>query len=127
MPSQETAFRRDKVLYWEKATPDRYGQSKVLAPVEVKVRWDDKRTLARDAQGNTITLDAMIVAAREFKPGSIVLHETLSYYVGTGSDATPLDLYEVITYDKTPDIKNRFSAYVVGLARYRGDLPEIVS
>ncbi len=127
MPAQEIAFRRDKVLYWAKATPDRYGQAQVSPPVEVVVRWDDKITLARDAQGNNRTLDAQIVAAREFLPGSLVLHQTESYYLGTGSDVEPLELYEVITYDKTPDIKNRASAYVVGLARYRGNLPLIVS
>lgn len=127
MPHQETAFRRDYVLYWERSTPDRHGQSKVLPYIEVKVRWDDNLTLGRDSQGNPVAYDAQIVAAREFKPGSIVLHQTEDYYVGTGSEALHLELYEVVSYDKTPDIKNRAKAYVVKLKRFRGDFPEVVS
>ena len=129
MPAQENAFRRDEVVYWEKGTPDRYGQATVNAPVAVKVRWDDKQTLRRDSQGNDRTLDALIVAKQEMTPGSVVLHETLDYYVGTGSDSDegPLELYEVVTNDKTPDIKNRANAYVIGLQRYKGDLPTVTS
>lgn len=128
MPAQEIAFRRDKVLYWERYFfPDRFGQATVLNAEELRVRWDDKKTLARDAQGNNVTLDATIVAAQDFVPGSIVLHQSASYYLGTGSESLPLELYEVITHDRTPDIKNRHSAFVVGLARYRGDLPEVAT
>ena len=127
MPAQEIAFRRDKILYWEKATPDRHGVRKVLPYVELRVRWDDKKTLGRDSQGNKISLDSTVIAAQNLLPQSIVLHQTEEYYVGTGSDLTPLELYEVVTMDQTPDIKNRASAYVVGLQRYRGNLPEVVS
>ncbi len=125
MPSQETAFRRDKVLYWEKGDPDRFGQATVLPYVELVVRWDDRKTLARDSQGNKVTLDSQIIAAQSMEVGSIVLHSTEAYYVGTGSETDPQELYEVITNDVTPDIKNRFSAYVIGLQRYKGDLPEV--
>ena len=127
MPAQEIAFRRDIVLYWEKATgPTRHGTAKVLPYVELVVRFDDKKTLGRDAQGNNVSLDAQIIAAQNLLPQSIVLHQTESYYLGTGSDAAPLELYEVVTMDQTPDIKNRASAYVVGLKRFRGNLPEVV-
>lgn len=127
MPSQETAFRRDWILYWEKATPDNHGQSKVLPYVELRVRWDDKKTLARDSQGNKVTLDALIIAAQEMSVGSIALHSTAAYYVGTGSETDPQELYEVVTSDVTPDLKKRALAYVIGLQRYKGDLPEIVT
>lgn len=127
MPDQETAFRNDKVLYWEKSTPDRFGQSKVSAYDELDVRWDDQAKLGRDAQGNKVQLDSTIIAAQRMLVGSIVLHETAAYYVGTGSETDPLELYEVLTENVTPDIKNRASAYVIGLGRYKGDLPEIVA
>lgn len=128
MPAQEIAFRRDKVLYWEKYTgPTRHGGAKVIPYVELRVRFDDKASLGRDAQGNNVALDATIIAAQNLLPQSIVLHQTEDYYLGTGSEATPLEFYEVVTMDRTPDIKNRASAYVVGLKKYRGDLPEVVT
>lgn len=129
MPAQETAFRNDKVVYWENvSSPDRYGQPRVSLPVQLNVRWDDKKTLGRDAKGNDVQLDATMIANRNLVVGSIVLHETLSYFVGTGSDSDENpEYYEVLTMDATPDLKNRFSAYVVGLGRYRNTLPEIVS
>ena len=128
MPAQEIAFRRSKILYWERASvPTRHGTRNVLAYVELRVRWDDEKKLGRDAQGNKISLDAQVVAAQNLLPESIVLHQTEDYYLGTGSEASPLELYEVVTMDQTPDIKNRASAYVVGLQRYRGNLPEVVT
>lgn len=127
MPAQEIAFRRDRVLYWAKGIPDRHGISKVLPYAELRVRWDDRKALVRDTQGNNVTADAMIVAAQSMAAGSVVLHQTEDYYLGTGSESRPLELYEVIRDDITPDIKNRASAYVVALARYRGNLPEVVT
>lgn len=129
MPAQENAFRQDRVVYWEYLRPNSLNEPVCLAPVEVKVRWDDKQVNARTAQGDTVTLDAQIVAKQEMVPRSIVLHESLSFFQGTGSDSDlgPLPLYEVMTNDKTPDIKNRAQAYVIGLQRYKGDLPTIGS
>ena len=133
MPSQETAFLNDTVLYWEASSaPDRFGQRgrRVHAPVEVAppsgVRIDYKKVLMRDAQGNNVKCDAQMVAGREFKVQSIVLKSTESYYMGTGSDAAPLEFFEVVAHDEVWDLKGRKSVHLVGLNRYRGDLPEVI-
>lgn len=133
MPPQETAFLNDTVLYWEASTaPDRHGTKgrRVYAPIEVTpphgVRIDDKKTLMRDAQGNNVKCDAVMTAGREFVPQSIVLKMTESYYLGTGSDSAPLEFFEVVAEDETFDLKGRASVHVVGLNRYRGNLPEVI-
>lgn len=134
MPNQETAFLNDTVLYWEASgIPTRHGdpQRKFLAPVEVAppngVRIDDKDALMRDAQGNNVKVDAKMVAGREFKEKSVVLKMTESYFLGTGSDAGPLELFEVVAHDEVFDLKGRASVHLVGLNRYRGDFPEVAS
>lgn len=134
MPDQETAFLNDTVLYWEaSSSPDRFGQRgrRVYTFVEVTppngVRIDDKKVLMRDEKGNNVKCDAQMVAGREFVPQSIVLKTTESYYMGTGSDSAPLEFFEVVAHDQVYDIKGRASVHLVGLNRYRGDLPEVIS
>lgn len=133
MPNQETAFLNDTVLYWEASdAPSRHGTKgrKVHTPVEVAppngVRIDDKKVLMRDEKGNNVKCDAQMVTGREFKVQSIVLKSTESYYMGTGSDAAPLEFFEVVAHDQTWDLKGRASVHLVGLNRYRGDLPEVI-
>ena len=133
MPPQETAFLNDTVLYWEASTaPSRHGTKGRLlhAPVEVApphgVRIDDKKVLMRDAQGNNVKCDAQMVAGREFVPQSIVLKMTEGYYMGTGSDSLPLEFFEVVAHDQVYDLKGRASVHLVGLNRYRGNLPEVI-
>lgn len=124
MPHQEHAFRRDHVLYWEKSGVDRYGQASVPStPLEIRVRFDDKKTALLTDKENSSKIDVVIVAKRAMRLQSIVLHSTLAEYMGTGSGLTSNNFLEVVSVDITPDIKNRASAYVIGLSWYKGELP----
>lgn len=127
MPAQEIAFRNDKVVYWPFVRRNRYGEPIIGSAEERTVRFDNKQTLARDPQGNKILLDASMVADREYLIGSIVHNSTIEYFVGTGSGDTPLELFEVVSYGGVDDLKKRATAYLVGLKRYKGVLPEIDS
>lgn len=131
MPPPELSYRRQKAVLWEAYGPregskryDRYGQVKVIAPVEIEVRWITKQSEALDPQGNTITLDATVVSAQKIPIGSTMWLGELSDWYGTGSGGDDSEVMQVKTSDITVDLKGRVTRYEAGLMRYRDTLPD---
>jgi hypothetical protein len=139
VPSIETADLYQSAVVWGKSTPDDYGQPRVLAPVQLAprtttggVRFLKKRRDTLDSQGNKISYDATLIAAREIVPNSLVWIGTLQdladdgHGTGTGtSDGPDSDIWEVVTADVTPDIKNRFTRWEHTMKRYKDKLPAV--
>lgn len=121
MPPLETACLKQKAVLWMADADkfDTYGEHKVTASkVELKVRWEEGNTEAIDPQGNVISVDAKVVVDRQIRIGSIMWEGCLKDVA-----ATPVDLYEVVTRNSVPDLKNRHTRRVVGLRRYSNELP----
>lgn len=130
MPQMETAWRFQKAVVFPKALADDYGEERTGTPFEVRVRWVHHRRKSMDAQGNTVMLDATVVADRVIDPGSKMWLGELADWYGTGSGSGDPDLdtelMEVMSADVTSDVKNRNKRYTMGLRKYRYETPERV-
>lgn len=135
MPPPETFERHDRAVLLEFAGVDSYGEIVRRAPVELTVRWETAdvflpggRREVRDPQGNTIALDALVVVAREIPVDSLMWKGTLEEWVGsgtgTGSDSPTSELMIVKWYSEIPDLKGRHVRRLVGLMKYRSEVPE---
>ncbi len=134
---QELHMLKQHAVLWPFSGYDRYGQPIVDFPVQICVRWLDKRREVLDPKGNTVALDATAVVDRRIQQGSWLWKGSLEdwyngvitgnrYQVGTapgapayqlGSAAFDNELMEVKTYDETPDIKARHAFRTVGMIR----------
>lgn len=104
---------------WPFTGYDSYGQPTVGQPVQIPVRWIFEKREAVDPKGNTITLDGTVIVARDIDIGSHMWLGELADWYGTGSGSNFPDelLYEVKTFQKTPDIKGRAIRRIVGIMR----------
>lgn len=123
MPAPETSNRYQHAVLWERTGADRYGEPTRGEPVELRVRWVQKRGEVTDAQGNRTPLDAAVVVDRQIPVGSLLWLGTLDSWQGTGSVGADSELHEVVTYSETPDVKGRVALRSVGLKRFRDALP----
>ena len=123
MPFQEfdRRYRVQAAVLWAAVSPvsyDRYGQTLVSAPVEIKVRWLTCRREVLDSKGNTIALDAEAVVGQQIPVGSRMWFGSLSSWAGTGSGLPDKEVHEVKVYHETPDVKGRAVRRTVGLMRW---------
>jgi hypothetical protein len=121
----EYACRFQTAVLWPADGHDPYGQPKVGCPEEITVRWVSKSRQATDANGNPITLDATVIVVQDVDPGSAMWLGTLEDWYGTGSAGQESGVMEVVTFDKTPDIKNRAIRRELGLRFYKDTLPNM--
>jgi hypothetical protein len=124
MPHHTQRNRPHDAVLWPAEGIDDYGAPKVGEPVELKVRWENRRTETTDAQGNVIALDATVVVDREIAAGSKMWKGTWDDWYGVGSAGSDVGLCEVVMSPEVPDIKGRNVRRVVGLRRFRDSLPE---
>ena len=120
MPHQETTSRHQKAVLWAANGTDDNGDVEVDAAVEIDVRWEEKRTETLDPAGNTIAADATVVVNQDIAVGSIM-------WPGELEDVAdpPVDLWQVIDFNKIPDVKGRAQRRTVMLMRHSNELPEL--
>lgn len=126
MPPLETADRHQTAQYWARIGVDRNGRVLVAdEPVELQVRWVNKRREALNAKNERIAVDVTIVTDRELEIGSILwLGEQDDFGTGTGTDDFPqTDLVQVMAMDKTTSLCNKFTRYEALCVRYTNLLP----
>jgi len=122
MPAQEAEYLFDKAVVWPFIGYTRDGQPKVGAPYEVWVRWLTKRRETKDKQGNTICLDGQAILEEDVLVDSVMRFGTLADWIQTGSDLPDTELMVVVTFDSTPDVKERDNYRCAGLMRYKNTL-----
>ena len=122
MPAIETADRHQTAMLWPASGQGDYGKHKVTAPIQIKVRWEDRQSETVDSQGNTIGTNATVVVDRVIAVGSIM-------WLGKKDDLAdpPVNLKEVVDYSAIPDVKGRKTRRVVKLVRHSNKLPAITS
>jgi hypothetical protein len=125
VPPLEQMDRHQYAVYWEALGTDSYGQSKVSDdPVELRVRWNFKRTQTVSANGTPVALDGTVVADRELVADSLLWAGRLrDLPAGTSFSEEDDELYVVTTVTVTKDIKGRNTRYEFGVARFRSTLP----
>ncbi|KKN70648.1 hypothetical protein LCGC14_0429210 [marine sediment metagenome] len=120
MPPIETISRHQKAVLWAANGFDDFGEPKVDAATEITVRWQEGLQEAVDPNGNTIALDAVVVVNQDVTVGSIM-------WLGKKDDlaSPPVDLKQVVSFSKIPDVKGRVFRRKVGLIRYSNELPAL--
>jgi hypothetical protein len=81
--------------YYPPAGQNEYGDLSFGAGVAVKVRWQDKADLFRDAQGREVMSSAVVYVAQEVEIGG---------KLGLGSAAVG-DTLEIRNVGESPDLK----------------------
>lgn len=124
MPPLETDCREQDAVLWAANGYDLYGVQQIDAGVDIKVRWEDRNGETKDAAGNTVFFDAVLVVDRVISIESIVWQGT----VATLPDPAAIpDLHRVEFFTDVPDIKGREHRRVAFLARFNDTLPTIAS
>lgn len=134
MPAVEESYRRQKALLWAASGYDDYGRPKRDAlSTELDVRWLYVKGRVVDPEGNNIQTDAQVVVAQEIVVGSLMWLGSLVDLAaelpgtGTGTDLIPTsNLYEVVKYEYTPDIKGREFRRMVHLRRFTDTIADSV-
>lgn len=123
MPHIETDKRKQKAVYYAAGTEyTDTGVLKVVAGAELSVRWEERQSEALDGEGQAIRLDATVVVSQDIAIGSLMWLGALKTL-----PTTVTDLFKVITFNSTPNIKNTRTRRTVGLQRYSDKLPPIES
>lgn len=127
MPSLEVGSLKQKAVLWAAAAPasreyDDYGERKVYPEVGINVRWEEGLTEQIDSTGQAIAVDAIVVVDQDIEVGSILWEGEL------GTQASiPINLKEVVSFSKVPDIKGRKFRRVCGLRKYSDELPTLIT
>lgn len=122
MPQLEEMDRHQDALYWEATGTDSYGQPTHGAVQCLKVRWENGRRLASDANGNPIAIDATVATGpKTVLAGSLMWLGKLADTPGT-SETPESDLMIVVGFDSATDIKGRATRREALLQRYKNTL-----
>lgn len=129
MPQIEVDLRYQTATLWVFYNRDRYGETVTYEPIEINVRWEDLRRANRQketlASGGKLVefFDALVIADRHIPLHSIMYLGSEEDWLGTGTFGQASELFEVIEYDRIPDIKNRIIRREYKLKRYKDNLP----
>jgi len=123
MPSLESRDRKQTALWWYKTGVDNYGQPIIEDPVEIKVRWENKRDESLNKQGEPVAIDATVQLGQRVYPGDLMWLGTLDDWNNGGSTATNNEILQVDSYNEVPDIKGRNAVKVAMLTLFKGQLP----
>lgn len=124
MPPLETMDRhQDAVLWAATGAANHYGEPLVGSPVDITVRWVNQQREMLDPQGNTVAVDATVVAAQEIPIGSVMAEGTLADWLGTGSGEEPSGRMQVKAESWALDLKGRITRREYGLMRFRDSMP----
>ena len=86
--------------YWAATGIDKYGSTTFAAPVEIKVRWEDKQMLVTDARGQQRRTNSEIWVDQDLTNNGFLLLGT-----STEADPTPLtSAFEIIKFDSIPGL-----------------------
>lgn len=116
MPRMEVRGLKQKAVYWPLDSYANRGIPTAGAAVEIMVRWIHSEAEVIDPTGAPVRIDATAVVDRDITPGSRM-------WLGAKVDLPdPItDQMEVVTFDKTPDVKGRYYRREVTLRRLRAE------
>lgn len=114
-------LKQTAVLWMASGSHSSNGEPTLLAPIELKVRWQEKRSETLDATNDRVATDATVVVDREIKEGSILWKGKLTDHI-TG---TSTNYKQVVAYSEIPDVKGRKFRRVVTLIKHSNTLPEL--
>lgn len=127
MPAPESSHRYQPAVWWPKGTTratgiDGYGQPLLTTSIPIRWRLDDSaRQDVMDAESNRIRVDATAIVDVDMSVGDEVWPGAIEDWIGTSGTLSQTSeddyVYVVKTFNKTPDIRNRYHTRKVGLMR----------
>jgi hypothetical protein len=122
VPALEIVNLKQRAVLWATSGKSRYGEPTVASPVEIRVRWEEGLSESIDDSATPIAVNATVDVDRDVAAGSILRLGKLADLPSPVTDG----LMEVISFDKTPDIKSRVFQRSVTVRRWRSSLPTVV-
>lgn len=99
------------LVYWEPNKADKFGFARVLDPVELKCRWEDKKAEAGiNPDGMTIFASSVIYLQTPLEVGGYVMQGTIEDVEDSGFPDDPtMDsrVREIIRVDNIPDLRGK--------------------
>jgi len=139
MPPLEDFDLLQCAVFWPILSVDEYADPVLGMPVQLDVRWVPQSQIVLTPQGNSISVDTTVIVNDDIEQFAIEGQPFYSTVIGgmmilgglydiPGTDFTPVgSIYQIKTFQRTPDLKNRFMRRVLGLLRYTDTLPEVVA
>lgn len=113
--------RSQKAVTWARSGYGRDGQPTVSSPTEINVRWESGLAQEIRPMSNPVSVDVTLWTDVDLTSGSMV-------WLGSSSElgtADPDAIYEVLEFQKIPDVKGRIFERVALLGRFRESLPTV--
>lgn len=123
MPNIESQDRPHQVVYWAAGTPGNYGKVTVEQPVQLDVRWRAVKANPKSAQSQSENITATATVNQDTPVNGLMWRGKLTELPTDLSTLT--ELYEIVSFTSTPDIKGRFYHREASLRRYRNTLPTV--
>jgi hypothetical protein len=120
MPPIETFHRHQAAVLWAANGTDTNGEPRVDSPVEIQVRWQNRRLESRGPETTSVSHDAVAVVAQDVVVGSIM-------WLGELADlpSPTSNLFRVVEFQSVPDLKNVFTRRLVLLSKHGNSLPTV--
>ncbi len=119
MPAAEHHGKYQAAVLWEIQGYDRQGEPLRGDPVEIRVQWVTGRKQVTGANSQPIAIDAQVRVNQEIPTGSHMWLGALASF----TEADENEIMEVLTYNETPDARNRYKDKTIGLAFFKTTLP----
>ena len=108
MPSQERRERHQWAVIWPASTTkDDYGEYVLGSPVEIRVRWVERRHQVPSLSSEPVMADVQLHTDYDVTNGSVLWLGRLEDYYGTGSSGDESITCVAVGRNVVPDIKAR--------------------
>lgn len=97
-------MRRQKAVWWERGTPNEYGEFDYAGPLEIDCRWDDSAQEFRNTRGEKALSEAVVYVDRLMKIGDQLRKGEME----SDTPVSPIgeqDTFEIQGFDQTPTLK----------------------
>ncbi len=107
-------------VLWEASGKNSFAETTIKKPVEIKCRWEDKRSQTLDENNNVLIYDGTVYLSCEVPEDSILW---LGRLMDKPNDSEITNLHEVVVFSKKPNLKNTKYEYKATVRNYKNKLP----
>jgi len=100
-------MRQQDAIYWSPLGNDGFGNKTYNAPVQLRVRWEKKREMVRDKNGQEVISQAIVYPPTELDLDGFLFEGLLIDFDSTVDTADPLSIkgaFEIIQIATTPKL-----------------------
>lgn len=98
-------MRKQQAVYWAPAAPGDDGARTFAAPVQLRVRWEDKEQEVTDAAGTKFVSKTTVYTGEDVEPGGVLLLGTLFDVLDAADPFANAGSVEIKRFDKFPTLR----------------------